>query len=220
MKQSIDTPGVIRRVSTLFAGNPPLIQGFNTFLPPGYRIECGLPDDPNAIRVTTPMGTTVSPMGSAIRPPPANSHHHSQLTDSHLYDAATQDWNRQRTNEAHQVALYGPQGDQQARQSPFDPATAQDHPQGINHALLAHQQEQRGISQLQNAISAAPGEPLRQPATGLSPNAGSTTPLSAAVNGGVMAQQNGAQGMEKKGPVEFNHAISYVNKIKVNAFKL
>ena len=59
---AIDTPGVIGRVSTLFAGNPELIQGFNTFLPPGYRIECGAGDDPNAIRVTTPMGTTVQSM--------------------------------------------------------------------------------------------------------------------------------------------------------------
>lgn len=37
--QSIDTPGVIQRVSNLFKGHPELIVGFNTFLPPGYRIE-------------------------------------------------------------------------------------------------------------------------------------------------------------------------------------
>lgn len=36
---SIDTPGVISRVSTLFKGHPELIVGFNTFLPPGYKIE-------------------------------------------------------------------------------------------------------------------------------------------------------------------------------------
>jgi histone deacetylase complex regulatory component SIN3 len=46
---SIDTPGVINRVSELFAGHPNLIQGFNTFLPPGYRIECGAGNDPNTI---------------------------------------------------------------------------------------------------------------------------------------------------------------------------
>lgn len=58
---SIDTPGVIDRVSLLFRGNPNLIQGFNTFLPPGYRIECSKdPHDPNPIKVTTPMGTTTS----------------------------------------------------------------------------------------------------------------------------------------------------------------
>jgi histone deacetylase complex regulatory component SIN3 len=59
---SIDTSGVIGRVSTLFVGNPNLIQGFNTVLPPGYRIECDTGGDPNAIRTTTPMGTTVSSM--------------------------------------------------------------------------------------------------------------------------------------------------------------
>ena len=36
--QQIDTPGVIRRVSTLFEGYGKLIYGFNTFLPEGYKI--------------------------------------------------------------------------------------------------------------------------------------------------------------------------------------
>ena len=35
---SIDTPGVIKRVSDLFQGHPSLIFGFNTFLPPGFKI--------------------------------------------------------------------------------------------------------------------------------------------------------------------------------------
>lgn len=61
---SIDTPGVIERVSTLFRGHPSLIQGFNTFLPPGYRIECSVsaPNEEgasNTITVTTPMGVTI-----------------------------------------------------------------------------------------------------------------------------------------------------------------
>ena len=41
--QQIDTPGVIRRVSSLFQGNKRLVLGFNTFLPEGYKIE--LPSD-------------------------------------------------------------------------------------------------------------------------------------------------------------------------------
>lgn len=50
----------------LFHGNPPLIQGFNTFLPPGYRIDISTdPRDPNAIHVTTPSGTTTQ---STIKP--------------------------------------------------------------------------------------------------------------------------------------------------------
>lgn len=48
---------MIERVSTLFQGNPKLIQGFNTFLPPGYKIE--ISNDPrnlSGITVTTPQG--------------------------------------------------------------------------------------------------------------------------------------------------------------------
>ncbi|KAL9934845.1 hypothetical protein V8E36_006620 [Tilletia maclaganii] len=68
--QSIDTPGVIERVSTLFRGHPALIQGFNTFLPPGYRIECSTEDDGDGstgvITVTTPTGTTTTTQSAGI----------------------------------------------------------------------------------------------------------------------------------------------------------
>ncbi|KAJ7598545.1 histone deacetylase complex, SIN3 component [Mycena floridula] len=58
--QMIDTPGVIQRVSQLFNGHPFLIQGFNTFLPAGYRIECSTDaQDANHIVVTTPSGATI-----------------------------------------------------------------------------------------------------------------------------------------------------------------
>jgi paired amphipathic helix protein Sin3a len=36
---SVDTPGVIKRVLTLFKGYDTLILGFNTFLPPGFKIK-------------------------------------------------------------------------------------------------------------------------------------------------------------------------------------
>ncbi|KAF8268550.1 Sin3 family co-repressor-domain-containing protein, partial [Lactarius quietus] len=56
--QVIDTPGVIQRVATLFHGHPFLIQGFNTFLPVGYRIEVGSDSQSSeVITVTTPSGT-------------------------------------------------------------------------------------------------------------------------------------------------------------------
>lgn len=89
--QSIDTPGVIDRVSTLFAGHPNLIQGFNTFLPPGYRIECSMdPNDPNPIRVTTPMGTTTRPEGAwSMGQQPSNQYiSQDQQGMAHLQTAA------------------------------------------------------------------------------------------------------------------------------------
>jgi paired amphipathic helix protein Sin3a len=50
--QSIDTPGVIERVSNLFKGHPELIVGFNTFLPPGYKIEVQANDQGYAFQVS------------------------------------------------------------------------------------------------------------------------------------------------------------------------
>ncbi|OAD03303.1 hypothetical protein MUCCIDRAFT_48800 [Mucor lusitanicus CBS 277.49] len=74
--QAIDTPGVIERVSTLFRGHPALISGFNTFLPPGYRIECST--DAYArdiIKVTTPTGTTSTTSGEPTTMPSSQSSH-------------------------------------------------------------------------------------------------------------------------------------------------
>jgi paired amphipathic helix protein Sin3a len=82
---SIETPETINRVSSLFTGHPALIQGFNTFLPVGYRIECTPGAYPGAqiIIVTTPSGTTrqhapgpgpVPPPGAQPTPRPADAH--------------------------------------------------------------------------------------------------------------------------------------------------
>lgn len=196
---AIDTPGVIGRVSTLFAGNPELIQGFNTFLPPGYRIECGPGNDPNAIRVTTPMGSSIHPMpqpqrlgdqdGDGLRPPNGTS----TPQPGHFAPRALSPGGR---------AI---------------PASQAPHLQSIEAARqqeqeqVMHQQQQRGVNSLQNAVSAAAaGGALR---AGVSPR---TTPLPGQQEQNVNDGQGGQPGMEKRGPVEFNHAISYVNKIKVS----
>ena len=71
------------------------------------------------------------------------------------------------------------------------------------------QQEQRGVSSLQSAVSAA--------SNGIARNAiaGSPTPTGQS----AFNQQGGLYGaadLKRGGPVEFNHAISYVNKIKAS----
>jgi paired amphipathic helix protein Sin3a len=71
-----------------------------------------------------------------------------------------------------------------------------------------HRQQEHGVNQLQNAVSAATGGATMRAA--MSPAPGRGTPLP-----GQDAMIDG-HGMEKRGPVEFNHAISYVNKIKVS----
>ncbi|KAK3675804.1 Transcriptional regulatory protein sin3 [Recurvomyces mirabilis] len=192
---AIDTPGVIGRVSTLFAGNPELIQGFNTFLPPGYRIECGAGDDPNAIRVTTPMGTTVSSMP---QPRPL-----SRQDGPDGLRPANGTFTPQPGASSSQM-MFSPSG------RPVGPAVSGQHLSPLEAARqqeqqAMHAQEQRGVNSLQSAVSAAAG--VAGMRAGISPRA---TPLP----GQQDAQGQGEAGMEKRGPVEFNHAISYVNKIK------
>jgi paired amphipathic helix protein Sin3a len=52
----------------LFHGNPYLIEGFNTFLPPGYHINASAdPRDPSLITVTTPLGTMTSKISSGLQ---------------------------------------------------------------------------------------------------------------------------------------------------------
>uniref|UniRef100_A0A8C7Z5S0 Paired amphipathic helix protein Sin3a n=1 Tax=Oryzias sinensis TaxID=183150 RepID=A0A8C7Z5S0_9TELE len=70
--QSIDTPGVINRVSQLFKGHPDLIMGFNTFLPPGYKIEVQTND---LVNVTTPGQIHyITPHGISVQNIPAGLH--------------------------------------------------------------------------------------------------------------------------------------------------
>ncbi|TMW65986.1 hypothetical protein Poli38472_003751 [Pythium oligandrum] len=106
--QTIDTPGVIMRVSSLFRGYPNLILGFNTFLPPGYRIRPDTSIEVIPQQMSRPMNAPPSmysnvqagpqgaqAMGQGVhRPPPvtipppysppslSGSHHSKQPTPS------------------------------------------------------------------------------------------------------------------------------------------
>ncbi|KAI1889403.1 hypothetical protein AGOR_G00162520 [Albula goreensis] len=132
--QSIDTPGVISRVSQLFKGHPDLIMGFNTFLPPGYKIEVQTND---LVNVTTPG------------PPPCPPQHQ--------------------------------------------------HPA---HTCPAHPRQDQQVS----------GHNPRQHTK---PFAGGGSPsLSPPVTPGDSASALEHRPLQNNQPVEFNHAINYVNKIK------
>ena len=233
---SIDTPGVINRVSCLFAGNPSLIQGFNTFLPPGYKIECGTGDDRDTIRVTTPMGSTLSSMPVA-RPfsNPRNGTAYTNgpgPTDRQYYENASaleNAWAAQRGAPPHEMLL-SPEN-RSIRQPNFNvpsmiqqamgPAEGHQRDQfaePVNAGSLLQQQEHRGVSQLQSALSAASNATMGRQGM-MSPSAGNSAGISGQqTNGSGLIQPQGSQGagIEKRGPVEFNHAINYVNKIKVS----
>ncbi|KEY68337.1 hypothetical protein S7711_01116 [Stachybotrys chartarum IBT 7711] len=191
--QAIDTPGVINRVSELFAGHPNLIQGFNTFLPSGYRIECGAGHDPNTIRVTTPMGTTVQSI--AGRGP----------VESHGPPGSGQGLFQDRGAHWQQRPLHSIESPEATFSTPaqnganlFVQAAAQALPfegPGVQQRSVAQMPVNTASANTPNARSAHTPTPTSGPA---------------AVNGNAANQAS----LERRGPVEFNHAISYVNKIK------
>ncbi|KAL3438750.1 hypothetical protein BDV09DRAFT_159592 [Aspergillus tetrazonus] len=233
--QAIDTPGVIQRVSNLFNGHPALIQGFNTFLPPGYRIECGTEDNPDAIRVTTPSGTNTLSMprarhtldGPSDLAPPAGLGPHGRPD---YYEHSRPGWQQQQPQSqqpqggfsdspgARMMGGLFPQqaGQGQPQDHHYEYTGQQEQPAPAGAAVATHGQDQRGVSQLQGAASAASAGLGRASLLGAGPSSqgpSMTQPMNnlAGVGSGVL---QGSQADLKRGPVEFNHAISYVNKIK------
>ncbi|KAJ2151143.1 hypothetical protein J3F82_003538 [Coemansia sp. RSA 637] len=192
---AIDTPGVIERVSRLFYGSMSLIQGFNTFLPPGYRIECS--DDPaEGVRVTTPSGSIIPDMhrrtsGAAVaqaanraQSPPSNSAQtggpRSHYPQQQQY-ASRDQYASRRTAPGGAVSANGPQSNQ-------GPAS-----QGMAHPAVS----QPGAYVSTTSQGAAPG------------------PMGARSPGAMRSPSIGASQRSRHVPVEFNHAITYVNKIKM-----
>lgn len=171
--QSIDTPGVIQRVSNLFRGHPELIVGFNTFLPLGYRIEVQ-PNEQVQVSIpgsnlgggaggTGPTSLTILPGG-----PPSSSPLHSTHTS-------------QSNHSTHVTSPHSSPGNAVNKSSNHTPAVT-------NNQSHSNSQSQHVYNQ---------NSPAHTQSSGGSP--------------GVHSPSNTPQASQ---PVEFNHAINYVNKIK------
>ncbi|KAM9754570.1 SIN3 transcription regulator family member Aa isoform 1-T1 [Menidia menidia] len=162
--QSIDTPGVISRVSQLFKGHPDLIMGFNTFLPPGYKIEVQTND---LVNVTTPGQIHhITPHGISVQNIPitgAATQHPPQLPSA--------------------VTTTAP------------PLLTQPTPAKMSKPL----QPQASTPSSQSNPSIPVYTSPRSPPVQLHPPLGGTP---------------SGPPMQNNQPVEFNHAINYVNKIK------
>ena len=86
---SIDTPGVIHRVSELFKGHNNLILGFNAFLPSGYKIEV-VTDYPVTHTATPPVPYGMYGHGAPpprLSPPPQRPPVRSPLRSSPAHPA-------------------------------------------------------------------------------------------------------------------------------------
>ncbi|KAL7310434.1 hypothetical protein PS15m_009938 [Mucor circinelloides] len=204
--QAIDTPGVIERVSTLFKGHPTLISGFNTFLPPGYRIECSTdPREPDLITVTTPSGVTTTTGGSASRM-------HMEAENSASMHGHPQQHHHHQPPPPPPPQSYYPYGHMH-QPPPPPPSSSSIHHQPHQGASSAHSmhsipppppppQQSHPQSMMGQSIYQQPPPPPSQHNRAPAPpplHHSPTQPYAPT---------------EKRSPVEFNHAINYVNKIK------
>uniref|UniRef100_H2L901 SIN3 transcription regulator family member Aa n=1 Tax=Oryzias latipes TaxID=8090 RepID=H2L901_ORYLA len=155
---------VISRVSQLFKGHPDLIMGFNTFLPPGYKIEVQTND---LVNVTTPGQIHhITPHGISVQNIP-------------ITGAATQ------------------------QQPPLPSAPTTAAPPPLTQPTPPKPSKPLQSQVLTPSSQSSPSIPAytspRSPPVQLHP------PLSGTPTGPPLQNNQ---------PVEFNHAINYVNKIK------
>ncbi|XP_046857434.1 paired amphipathic helix protein Sin3b-like isoform X2 [Xenia sp. Carnegie-2017] len=187
--QSIDTPGVISRVSNLFKGHPELIVGFNTFLPPGYKIEVH-PNDANSISYTTPHQNALQKTALS-----GQSVHTINLTGNHSGHSVS-----------HNISSFGHHGPSPSPQQQQQQTSSQQPPTSQHLAQSQHQQQLATLSQ----------HAAQQPKHQI--NNLSQPPAHSQSHQGQQHQRQlhspPSNQTQPQQPVEFNHAISYVNKIK------
>jgi hypothetical protein len=58
--QPINILGAVSRIANLFYDAPALIADFSTFLPPGWKVECGIEGDSGTAQVVSPEGIITS----------------------------------------------------------------------------------------------------------------------------------------------------------------
>ncbi|CAF4402549.1 unnamed protein product, partial [Rotaria sp. Silwood2] len=175
--QSIDTQEVINRVSTLFHGHPDLIVGFNTFLPPGYKIEVS-EEHHGYIQVTHPSSRTES---IAIGGNTNTTYNLSITTPTTTY--------RQTAN-----LLNQDNDETDILQQASNNATSQ----AVNALISAASAPQIPYFGTTGGLNLSTKTTKQQPITNVNTSTQATT---------VEKSSSGQ-------PVEFNHAINYVNKIK------
>uniref|UniRef100_A0A6B2EGL1 Paired amphipathic helix protein Sin3a n=1 Tax=Phlebotomus kandelakii TaxID=1109342 RepID=A0A6B2EGL1_9DIPT len=217
--QSIDTPGVIDRVSTLFKGHPELIVGFNTFLPPGYKIEMQANDKGYSYQVSVSMPSPSCGTSSACPPQQQSPPQKLQImqgsgTMVHTIPGAV----NLITHAPCPQPLHGGVSGGQAATS-----------------TNPMQQQQQASAQLASAVLASPQNFVARDRErtlsgggggGMRPASSAGASLEEITTGQnlhhisqahqqIVQQASGeGQAQSQNQPVEFNHAISYVNKIK------
>lgn len=182
--QSIDTPGVITRVSNLFKGHPELIVGFNTFLPPGYKIEIKNNELGFHVSVSIPQSPAITSSQTII-------HSTTQHIMSSIPIVTTQPVTLTTTT----PVIIKPAGHLPMNQV------------NTTSVLMNHHTVQNNVTPI-TVPSSTSFHPTQIPLSvaSLSQVASNIPQVS------IPTTQESTNSQNQ--PVEFNHAINYVNKIK------
>jgi paired amphipathic helix protein Sin3a len=201
-----------------------LIFGFNTFLPPGYHIECSTDDHArDIIRVTTPTGTTTTSTSEPIlslQGAEASTPSDQQPRYYQPYPAAAGVYRSSPTVSNTEPMLNMQVTEAAANPSEQPPRYYQPYPTTPTSAS-GYRSSPTGplpsISSYHPSIHHAPPPPPPPPPHHhqhhAPPNA-ATIPPSHLPTSSSRATVDESANAGKRSPVEFNHAINYVNKIK------
>lgn len=243
--QSIDTPGVIARVSSLFHGHTDLIYGFNMFLPPGYKIEIQSDDQGVSVPVVSmpsPPGSRQTALQCLVTPAspaphknsntgtcPVNTSNFQTIHGSSNISTAAGPVNLMSHNNNSNVNLASskqnlqpPQQQQQQQQPQLQSQQPQKSPPTtVNPAQIL---QTSAVTSLPHNFSRSRERTISQ-----SSSVGGGSVSGAAPSTPNQLRERSPQGIQQiqqahqiimnenssgQQPVEFNHAITYVNKIK------
>ncbi|KAG0689614.1 Transcriptional regulatory protein sin3 [Pichia californica] len=205
-----------QKVSFLFKGHPKLIDGFNTFLPQGFSIECST-SDVNTIIVTTPMGTSIRRNSSSGTQPSASVLDADQTTNGNndtttanitensasimnQDDDKTKDFTQGDISTVNYQAPYVQQQQQQQQSQPQSQK-----PQKVSKAQKSQKTQKPQQQQTSQYSYVNNAEPQSLAPLQLQPQQQQKQP--------VPSQDQQAESKQST-PAEFDQAINYVNKIK------
>ncbi|GBG25023.1 Paired amphipathic helix protein Sin3b [Hondaea fermentalgiana] len=182
--QTIDTPGVIQHVCELFKGHDNLILGFNTFLPPGFKIELATRGGAGAMPGTVMLPGGLQLGGAAAASVPGALGGAGPVIPNPTTTAARGKGNRAQRGASAGAGSSGRGGGSKAAGAAAGPA---------------------GGAAAAAAAAAAPAG--RNVVGGID--------MDAKAHGVPMVFDDNAGNASAQGqPVEFDHAINYVTKIK------
>ena len=214
--RTIDTPGVIEHVARLFKGSKDLVLGFNAFLPPGYKIEFA--SDDGSVRygqglmtpqLTQPGGGAVGGMSAEMQQQAQQQQQVQYQQQAQMQQALQQQQQAQQMQ--HMQAQHMHAAAQMDAQQQQQQMSQQMQMQQQMYEARQMQEAQLEMQQMRQQMGAQMGQQLGMGQYNQQQMQQQQMEM--------MVHHNGAMGsyaeqQTQPPPPAFDHAISYVTKIR------